>query len=147
MGEAHPVYRYPEAYLDAIIHVDDAELWALEDGRTDADIIADQPHTRRKVLEWLAQPENEHVLNAMGDGGTDLWAHSEPGEGKTSFANVIGGIRMPEINNETVLWMLTLDELECLPLAPWMTVAVPEASSTRFTRSRAPRRCRRSRSS
>ncbi len=126
MAEAHPVYRYPEAYLDAIIHVDDAELWALEDGRTDDDIIADQPRTRRKVLEWLAQPENEHVLNAMGDGGTDMWAHSEPGTGKTSFANVIGGIRMPEINNETVLWMLTLDELECLPLAPFMTVAVPE---------------------
>ncbi|TKX56593.1 hypothetical protein EXE48_18325, partial [Halorubrum sp. ASP1] len=26
---AHPVYRYPSAYLDAIIHVDDAEMWAL----------------------------------------------------------------------------------------------------------------------
>lgn len=126
MDQAHPVYRFPEAYLDALIHVDDAELWALEDGRLDDDIIAEQPRARRHVLEWLAQPENEHVLHAMGDGGTDIWAHSEPGEGKTSFANVIGGIRMPEINNETVLWMLTLDELECLPLAPFMTVAVPE---------------------
>ncbi len=123
---AHPVYRYPSAYLDAIIHVDDAELWALEEGRLDDDIIAEQPATRRKVLEWLAKPENEHVLAAMGDGGTDIWAHSKPGGGKTSFANVIGGIRMPEINNETLLWMLTLDELECLPLAPYMTVAVPE---------------------
>jgi hypothetical protein len=122
---AHPVYRYPSAYLDAIIHVDDAELWALEEGRTDDDIIAEQPRTRRKVLEWLAREENEHVLTAMGDGGTDIWAHSKPGGGKTSFANVVGGIRMPEINNETVLWMLTLDELECLPLAPYMTVAVP----------------------
>ncbi|RLM53738.1 hypothetical protein DVK02_12910 [Halobellus sp. Atlit-31R] len=124
--KSHEVYRYPSAYLDALIHVDDAELWALEDGRLDDDIIAEQPEKRRKVLEWLAQPENRHVLDAMGDGGTDIWAHSEPGEGKTSFANVIGGIRMPEINNETVLWMLTLDELECLPLAPFMTVAVPE---------------------
>ena len=123
---AHPVYRYPSAYLDSIIHVDDAELWALEEGRLDDDIIADQPSTRRKVLKWLAKPENEHVLAAMGDGGTDIWAHSKPGGGKTSFANVIGGIRMPEINNETLLWMLTLDELECLPLAPYMTVAVPE---------------------
>ncbi|SMO92164.1 hypothetical protein [Halorubrum cibi] len=123
---AHPVYRYPSAYLDAIIHVDDAELWALEEGRLDDAIIAEQPATRRKVLEWLAKPENEHVLATMGDGGTDIWAHSKPGGGKTSFANVIGGIRMPEINNETLLWMLTLDELECLPLAPYMTVAVPE---------------------
>jgi hypothetical protein len=123
---SHPVYRYPSAYLDAIIHVDDAELWALEEGRTDDDIIADQQRTRRKVLEWLAREENSHVLKAMGDGGTDIWAHSKPGGGKTSFANVIGGIRMPEINNETLLWMLTLDELECLPLAPYMTVAVPE---------------------
>jgi len=126
MDEAHPVYRYPGAYLDALIHVDDAELWALEEGRLDDDIIADQPRPRREVLTWLAQPENEHVLQAMGDGGTDIWAHSEPGEGKTSFANVIAGVRMPEINNETLLWMLTLDELECLPLAPFMTVAVPE---------------------
>jgi len=78
------------------------------------------------VLEWLAKPENGHVLKAMGDGGTDIWAHSKPGGGKTSFANAIGGIRMPEINNETLLWMLTLDELECLPLAPYMTVAVPK---------------------
>ena len=123
---AHPVYRYPSAYLDALIHVDDAELWALEEGRLDDDIIAGQPPTRRKVLEWLAKPENSHVLKAMGDGGTDIWAHSKPGGGKTSFANVVGGIRMPEINNETLLWMLTLDELECLPLAPYMTVAVPE---------------------
>ena len=122
---AHPVYRYPSAYLDAIIHVDDAEMWALEEGRLDDQIIADQPPPRRKVLEWLAKPENEHVLAAMGDGGTDIWAHSKPGGGKTSFANVVGGIRMPEINNETLLWMLTLDELECLPLAPYMTVAVP----------------------
>jgi len=126
MENAHPVYRYPSAYLDALIHVDDAELWALEEGRTDDDIIADQQRTRREVLEWLAKPENSHVLKAMGDGGTDIWAHSKPGGGKTSFANVIGGIRMPEINNETLLWMLTLDELECLPLAPYMTVAVPE---------------------
>ncbi|SMO91919.1 hypothetical protein [Halorubrum cibi] len=124
--DAHPVYRYPSAYLDAIIHVDDAELWALEEERLDDDIIAEQPATRRKVLEWLAKPENEHVLATMGDGGTDIWAHSKPGGGKTSFANVIGGIRMTEINNETLLWMLTLDELECLPLAPYMTVAVPE---------------------
>jgi len=124
--EAHPVYRYPSAYLDAIIHLDDAEKWALEERRLDDDIIAEQPAPRRKVLEWLARPENEDVLMAMSDGGTDLWAHSEPGEGKTSFANVIGGVRMPEINNETLLWMLTLDELECLPLAPFMTIAVPE---------------------
>ena len=123
---AHPVYRYPSAYLDALIHVDDAELWALEEDRVDDDIIAGQPPTRRKVLEWLAKPENSHVLKAMGDGGTDIWAHSKPGGGKTSFANVVGGIRMPEINNETLLWMLTLDELECLPLAPYMTVAVPK---------------------
>jgi hypothetical protein len=123
--ENSPVYRYPEAYLDAIIHVDDAELWALEEGRTDDDIIAEQPDTRRKVLEWLARPENEHILAAMSDGGTDIWAHSEPGEGKTSLANYLGGIRYPEVNNETVLWMLTLDELECLPLAPFMTAAVP----------------------
>jgi len=126
MDNAHPVYRYPSGYLDAIIHLDDSELWALEEGRLDDDIIAEQPAKRKKVLEWLAQPENEHVLQTMGDGGTDIWAHSEPGEGKTSFANVIGGIRMPEINNETVLWNLTLDELECLPLAPFMTVAVPK---------------------
>ena len=124
--EAHPVYRYPSSYLDALIHVDDAELWALEEGRTDDDIIADQPWARRQVLEWLAKPENEHVLQSMGDGGTDIWAHSKPGGGKTSFANMIGGVRMTEINNETLLWMLTLDELECLPLAPFMTVAVPE---------------------
>jgi len=123
---AHPVYRYPAAYLDAIIHLDDSEMWALEEARLDDDIIAEQPQKRKKVLEWLAQPENEHVLEAMGDGGTDIWAHSEPGEGKTSFANVIGGLRMPEINNETVIWNLTLDELECLPLAPFMTVAVPK---------------------
>ncbi len=145
--EAHPVYRYPGAYLDAIIHLDDAEKWALEEGRTDDDIIADQPKSRRKVLEWLADPQNEHVLDAMGDGGTDIWAHSEPGEGKTSFANVIGGIRMTEINNETVLWMLTLDELECLPLAPFMTVAVPEGFTTRSTPSHGRRRCRTWRSS
>jgi len=125
-SEAHPVYRYPEAYLNAIIHLDDSEKWALEDGRLDDPVVADAPRTRREVLEWLAKPENEHVLDAMGDGGTEIWAHSEPGEGKTSFANVIGGVRMPEINNETVLWPLTLDELECLPLAPWMQVAVPE---------------------
>ena len=125
-GEAHPVYRYPSAYLDALIHLDDAEKWALEEGRLEDDIIAEQPRNRRKVLEWLAKPQNQHILDGMSDGGTDIWAHSEPGEGKTSFANVVGGVRMTEINNETVLWMLTLDELECLPLAPWMTVAVPE---------------------
>ncbi|TKX35039.1 hypothetical protein EXE51_16330 [Halorubrum sp. CGM5_25_10-8B] len=123
---AHWVYQYPEAYLDALIHVDDAELWALERGDLDAEIIAEQPIKRRRVLEWLAKPENEHVLKALHDGGTDIWAHSEPGEGKTSFANMVGGVRMPEVNNETVLWMLTLDELECLPLAPFMTIAVPE---------------------
>lgn len=123
--DSHPVYRYPEAYLDALIHLDDSEIWALEEQRLDDPVVAEAPRTRKRVLEWLAQPENEHVLDAMGDGGTDIWAHSEPGEGKTSFANVIGGVRLPEINNETVLWMLTLDELECLPLAPWMTVAVP----------------------
>lgn len=126
IDNAHPVYRYPTAYLDALIHLDDPELWALEEGRTDDDIIAEKPKTRRRVLEWLAKPENEHVLKAMGDGGTDIWAHSKPGGGKTSFANMIGGVRMPEINNETLLWMLTLDELECLPLAPYMTIAVPE---------------------
>jgi hypothetical protein len=125
LEHAHPVYRHPSAYLDAIIHVDDAELWAMEDGRIDDPIIADQPHTRRKILRWLAEPQNEHVLRAMGDGGTDIWAHSEPGEGKTSLANYLAGVRFPEINNETVLWMLTLDELECLPLAPFMTAAVP----------------------
>ncbi|WP_436924931.1 hypothetical protein [Halosimplex amylolyticum] len=124
--EAHPVYKFPSAYLDALIHVDDSEIWALEEGRVDDPIIADQPRPRRKVLEWLARPENEHVLDAMGDGGTDMWAHSEPGEGKTSFANMIGGVRLPEINNETLLWFLTLDELECLPLAPYTTVAVPK---------------------
>lgn len=125
LQEAHPVYRYPSAFLDAMIHLDDAEMWALEEGRLDDDIIADQHYARREVLHWLAKPENEHVLDSMSDGGTDFWAHSKPGGAKTSFANVIGGIRMPEINNETLLWMLTLDELECLPLARFMTVAVP----------------------
>ena len=124
-SECHPMYRYPSAWFDALIHVDDTELWALEESRTDDPVIAEQLRTRREVLEWLADPRNEHVLKAMGDGGTDIWAHSKPGGGKTSFATFAGGVRMPEINNETVLWMLTLDELECLPLAPFMTVAKP----------------------
>jgi len=117
----HPIYRFPSAYLDSIIHLDDSEKWALESG--DLDALGDVPRTRRLVLEWLA--ENPDVLAEMSDGGTDIHGHSKPGKGKTSFANILGTVRNTEINNETVLWMLTLDELECLPVAPYMTLLAP----------------------
>lgn len=119
----HPLYRYPESFLNNMIHVDDAELWALEDG--DLEFFADEPRTRQKVMEFLARDENSHILSTLGDGGTETHAHAKPGKGKTSFGNVLKGVRNVEINNETVLYCLTLDELEQLPLAPYMTILKP----------------------
>lgn len=117
-------YRYPGAWLNHLIHVDDAELDALERG--DLAIFDDAPRTRRKVMEWLARPENDHVLEVMEDGGMGWFCHAKPGRGKTSFNLVPGVVRNMEINNETVLWQLTLDECEPLPVAPFMTLAMPE---------------------
>jgi hypothetical protein len=127
--EDHSVYRFPEAYLDALIHLTDQEIYALERG--DLGIFEDAPKTRTRVMEWLAKPEHRHVLDAMSDGGTDIHSHSKPGRGKSSFMNMVGVARNVEINNETVLWMLPggrepkIEEVECLALAPFMTVAKP----------------------
>jgi hypothetical protein len=120
----HPAYRYPSAYLNGLIHVSDSDIWALERG--DLDRFADEPVPRRRVMEWLAKPENRQILEAMDDGGIGWHAHSKPGKGKTSAANFLVGGRMTEINNETVLWQLTLEECEILPLAPFTTLAMPE---------------------
>jgi hypothetical protein len=118
----HPVYRFPAAYLNALLHVDDAEIWALEDG--ELAIVEDAPRTRRKVMEWVV--DHPEVIDVLEDGGREWHAHAKPGKGKTSFANVVGTVRNAEINNDTVLWMLTLEELECLAVAPWMTILKPE---------------------
>jgi hypothetical protein len=125
----HSVYRFPEAFLDAVIHLSDREIYALERG--DLDIFENASYSRRQIMEWLAQPEHRDILDAMSDGGTDIHSHSKPGRGKSSFMNMIGLARNVEINNETVLWMLPggrepkIEEVECLPLAPFMTVAKP----------------------
>lgn len=120
----HPIYRFPASFLNNIIHVDDAEILALEEG--DLEFFSDAPRTRRKVMEFLADDENSHILEGLGDGGTETHAHAKPGKGKTSFGNVLKGVRNAEINNETVLYCLTLDELEQLPLAPYLTILKPE---------------------
>lgn len=127
----HPAYRYPSAYLNALIHVSDADIWALERG--DLERFDDEPQTRQRVMEWLAKPENRDILDAMDDGGIGWHAHSKPGKGKTSAANFLCGARMTEINNETVLWQLTLDECEILPLAPYVTLAMPAGVDVRLT--------------
>jgi hypothetical protein len=122
--------EFPSAYLDALIHVDDAELWALEDGDLEYFREQDIPYTRMRVLEWLA--DHPDVLGKLSDGGTDMHAHSKPGGGKTSFGMLPGVVRMMEVNNETVFWPLPADktgiveEAEMLPLAPFMTLLVPE---------------------
>lgn len=120
---SQPAIEYPEAYLNHLIHVDDAELDALERG--ELGIFDDAPRPRRKVMEWLADPENAAILEAMEDGGAGFHCHARPGKGKTSFNLMVGCVRNLEINNDTVLWQLTLDECEPLPLAPYMTLAVP----------------------
>lgn len=114
---------WPSAYLNHLIHLDDAEMYALERG--DLSIFEHAPRSRKRVVELLAKPEYSDILMAMEDGGTGFHCHAKPGKGKTSF-NIHNVIRSVEVNNETYLWMLTLDECEPLPLAPWMTLAVPE---------------------
>jgi hypothetical protein len=122
--DEHPAYTFPASYLNAVIHVDDAEIYALERG--DLGYFDDAPRTRQRVMQWLARDGNEEILEILSDGGREIHAHAKPGKGKTSFANVIGTIRNAEVNNDTVMWCLTLDELEVLPVAPWMTACVPE---------------------
>lgn len=126
----HPIVKFPSAYLDALIHVDDAEIWALEDG--DIGYFEEQgaPRTRIEVMKWIS--EHPDVIERLSDGGTDMHAHSKPGKGKTSFGMLPGVVRMMEVNNETVLWPLPADktglveEAEVLPLAPWMTLLRPK---------------------
>ncbi|WP_158855592.1 hypothetical protein [Halorhabdus sp. CUG00001] len=126
----HPVTRFPSAYLDAVVHVDDAEIWALEDG--DIGYFEEQgaPRTRIEVMKWLA--ERPEIVGRLSDGGTDMHAHSKPGGGKTSFGMLPGVVRLMEINNETILWPLPADktglveEVEILPMAPYMTLLRPK---------------------
>ncbi|MBP1985938.1 hypothetical protein [Halolamina salifodinae] len=120
-GEQSPVLQYPETYLNALVHVNDAEKAALE--ANDMRMFEDTSQTRRKTMEFLAEhPEYHSVLE---DGGKDVHGHAKPGRGKSSFLNVVGTVRNAEINNDTIIWALTLDELEVLPLAPWMTILAP----------------------
>lgn len=128
--QEHNVVRFPGAYLDALIHVDDSEIWALEDG--DLGYFEEQgvPRTRLEVLKWVA--DRPDIIGALSDGGTDMHAHSKPGKGKTSFGMLPGIVRLMEVNNETVLWPLPADktgkveEVEMLPLAPFMTLLKPK---------------------
>lgn len=131
----HPITTFPSAYLDALIHVDDAEIWALEDG--DIDYFREQgaPRTRIEVMKWIA--ERPRVIERLSDGGTDMHCHSKPGKGKTSFGMLPGVVRLMEVNNETVFWPLPADrtglveEVEVLPLAPYMTLLRPEGVDIR----------------
>lgn len=120
-GVRSEILSFPETYLNAVVHLNDAEKAALEEN--DFDFFEDTTKTRQKVLEFLA--EHPGILSVIEDGGKDIHGHSRPGRGKTSFMNVIGAVQNIEINNDTVLWMLTLDELEALPLAPVMTILKP----------------------
>jgi len=120
-GETSQVLAYPETYLNSILHLNDAEKAALE--QNDLGIFEDAPRPRKKVMEFMAR--HPEYLKVIEDGGKDIHGHAKPGRGKTSFMNMIGVVRNAEINNDTVLWMLTLDELEALPVAPWMTIMKP----------------------
>lgn len=125
------VLEYPSTYLNALVHLNDMEKNLLERNDLSAPEIQNAPRTRRKVLEFLA--ENPEYLRVQEDGGTDFHLHSKPGRGKTSFLNMVGVVRNLEINWDTVLWILTLDELEILPLAPWTTILKPAGVEVKVT--------------
>jgi len=128
-NERCQLLTYDATYLNALIHLNDAEKAALE--RNDMSAFEHMPRTRRQVLKFLAEyPEH---LSVQEDGGTDMHLYSKPGRGKTSFMNMIGAVRNLEINNDTVLWLLDLDELEILPLAPWTTILKPAGVETTVT--------------
>ncbi|MFC7047275.1 hypothetical protein ACFQH6_19370 [Halobacteriaceae archaeon GCM10025711] len=124
----HPVHRFPDTFLSSIIHTDDRDLLALEEG--DLDYFAEQPRTRQRVMAWLA--DHPEVVEHLDDGGREIHGHSKPGKGKTSFVNVVGVGRNLEVNNDTILWMLmgdesgAIDEFEMLPVVRYMTALVPK---------------------
>lgn len=116
----HPVAKYPSAYLANLLHLTKYELWELEDQELD---LEQYPKPRRKVLEWvLEDPERIDKLEA---GGTDFYAYSKPGKGKTTVA-LDTAIKLMQLNNETCIWAGTSNETEWIPLAPYTTVALPE---------------------
>lgn len=127
--EPAQVLEFPQTFLNALVHLNDAEKQALE--QNDLAMFEDAPRTRRKVLEFLAQ--HPEYLSVIEDGGKEIHSHAKPGRGKSSFMNMVLGVRNAEINHETVLYALTLDELEILPLAPWTTILKPAGTEVRVT--------------
>jgi energy-coupling factor transporter ATP-binding protein EcfA2 len=58
-------------------------------------------------------------------GGTDLLATGKPGTGKSTLANHLA-VRLIDINDERVVWRGSTSRSEWLPLAPWVTLALPK---------------------
>lgn len=121
-GHVSQILTYPDTYLNAVLHLSDQEKHALE--QNDLEFFESASRTRQGVIRFLA--ENPEYLDAIETGGKDILCHAKPGRGKTSFMLWEATIQNAEINDETVIWALTLDELEVLPLAPVMTLFVPE---------------------
>ncbi|WP_253738002.1 ATP-binding protein [Halohasta salina] len=69
----------------------------------------------------------------MKAGGTDLLATGKPGTGKSTLAIHLA-VRLIDINNERLVWRGSASRSEWLPLAPWVTLVLPETTeySARF---------------
>ena len=57
-------------------------------------------------------------------GGTDVLAVGKPGTGKSTLANFLM-VRDVEVNNSVGVWRGSTSRSEWLPLAPWVTLALP----------------------
>lgn len=74
-------------------------------------------------LSWDA-PESEL------SGGTDMLATGKEGSGKSTLANYLA-VRDVEINDGKVVWRGSSSRSEWLPLAPWVTLALPAGVDVR----------------
>lgn len=71
------------------------------------------------LLEHYWDPPSSQMA-----GGTDLLATGKPGTGKSTLANHLA-VRLIDINDERVVWRGSTSRSEWLPLAPWVTLALP----------------------
>jgi len=139
------VARFPRAFVDTIVHTDERDLELLRQlaGEVDYDFrdpdpsheaLERYPRYRAKALEWIAD-DPDRVSDIRAVGGTDMFAHGEPGGGKTTLALSQILWRM-EVNNETCIWAESVDEsgtnerTEWLAFAPFATLAIPEGMGT-----------------
>ena len=72
------------------------------------------------VLVHSRDPDEGRVA-----GGTDLFAVGSPGSGKSTLANYLA-VRLVELNDEKVVWRGSPSRSEWLPLAPWLTLWLPD---------------------